>query len=210
MSAPKRIGVLALQGCVKPHLEHLAQIPSVEGCEVRTSSELRSVDALIVPGGESTTLLKLLKINQLEELFAQRIAEIPVWGICAGAILLAKEVSHPPQKSFGAVAVSIERNAFGRQLDSFESVVLGAQVAFIRAPRIREILDPSVEVLAKLESGEAVAVKQGQRLLTTFHPELSQTRPSVFHTLFASWAEAVGDKPTFSELSNTSSTLPLR
>jgi 5'-phosphate synthase pdxT subunit len=168
----------------------------VGAAEVRTPDDLRAVDALILPGGESTTMLKLIN----EEGLADPIIEFaragrPVMGTCAGAILLAREVTNPSQPSLGLIAITVERNAYGRQVDSFirgaETSIGGGPVeaVFIRAPKIRR-LGPEVEVIASL-GGEPVLVRQGGILAATFHPEL--TSDERVHRYFAeSLAGAMG------------------
>lgn len=168
------VGVLAFQGDFSAHCR------SLEACgasykEVRTQSDLDSIDGLIIPGGESTTMLKLLNIEGMVEplrAFGQRK---PIFGTCAGAILLASKVLHPVQESLGLVDLTVERNAYGRQIDSrivsldFNGKPLEA--VFIRAPIIRE-LGSGVNVLARY-NGDPVLVEQGKHLVSTFHPELT-------------------------------------
>ncbi len=179
--APK-VGVLALQGCVQPHFAHL-RAAGAEPVEVRTREDLNSVDGLILPGGESSTMLKLLNTLGLKQALCDFAARKPVWGICAGSILMAREVTHPQQESFAFMDISVERNAFGRQLESFTTELAGMKdVAFIRAPRIRT-LGPGVRVLADLE-GEPVWVEEGRHMASTCHPELSPETPSPFHLRF--------------------------
>jgi 5'-phosphate synthase pdxT subunit len=180
--AMKRVGVLALQGAVQPHFAHL-RAAGVEPVEVRTREELASVDGLIIPGGESSTMLKLLNILGLKQSLRDFAASKPMWGMCAGSILMAREVSHPAQESFGFMDLAIERNAFGRQLDSFTTEIAGMKdVAFIRAPRIRAF-GAGVRILAQFE-GEAVWVEEGRHMASTCHPELSLQTPSPFHRHF--------------------------
>ncbi|MBM3767535.1 MAG: pyridoxal 5'-phosphate synthase glutaminase subunit PdxT [Acidobacteria bacterium] len=169
------IGVLALQGDYEAHARAIVRAGG-EACEVRTAEELQAVDGLIIPGGESTTMLKLLdRENLFEPLRAFGNAK-PVFGTCAGAILLAREVSNPKQNSLGLVDIAVERNAYGRQLDSrvtsIEGENLGAMEAvFIRAPIIRRA-GAGVKVIASY-NGDPVLVEQGRHLVATFHPELS-------------------------------------
>lgn len=157
------IGVLALQGDFAAHAKAFGAV------EVRTAKEIDRVEGLILPGGESTTMLKIAEGSGIEEA-ARRLLDRGGWifGTCAGAILLAKEVVNPRQPSWGLLDVAIERNAYGRQVDSFESP-LGP---FIRAPRIRRV-GPGVEVLERW-NGDPVLVRQGRVTAATFHPELSE------------------------------------
>lgn len=172
-----RIGVLALQGDFAAHIEALAR-ETIDGVEVRYASQLLEVDGLIVPGGESTTLLNLMADRRLEAPLRDFHARGgALFGTCAGAILLARSVSRPAQPSFGFIDIDVERNAYGRQRESFETAevveAFGAAplpMVFIRAPRIRRV-GPGVEVIAAT-GGEPVLVRQGRVLAGTFHPEL--------------------------------------
>jgi 5'-phosphate synthase pdxT subunit len=174
------VGVLALQGAVGLHSHALTRL-GVEHLEVRTALDLASVDALIFPGGESTTMSKLLTMNALFEPVAARLkAGMPAFGTCAGMILLATNVidGRADQRSFGAIDIDVRRNAFGRQIDSFEADldVIGLPEArvhavFIRAP-IVERVGPGVEILAAVDDGRPVACRQGNVMVTSFHPEL--------------------------------------
>jgi 5'-phosphate synthase pdxT subunit len=174
------IGVLALQGDVA---EHLRAVRAAGGqpVPVRRQAELDAVDGLIIPGGESTTIWKLLSIFELAEPLRRRIgAGMPVFGSCAGMILLADRLVDraSEQDTLGAIDMTVRRNAFGRQLDSFESDLdLGGSpfhAVFIRAPWVEKV-GSGVEVLATEPStGKIVAVRQGQALATAFHPELTQ------------------------------------
>lgn len=172
-----KVGVLALQGAFAAHSECLQSL----GCdtvEVRLPRDLENVDALVMPGGESSTMSQLLLSSGLFDAIAQRIADgMAVFGTCAGMILLASEVldGRPDQRSFSAIDISVRRNAFGRQIDSFESTVTTSvgdfHGVFIRAPRI-ERLGPGVEVVGDL-NGEPVMVRQNKILAASFHPELA-------------------------------------
>jgi pyridoxal 5'-phosphate synthase pdxT subunit len=172
------IGVLAYQGDVREHLRALAEI-GADAVEVRTLADLDRVDGLVIPGGESTVIGKLAaRFGLLEPLRERAGAGLPVFGTCAGMILLAREVEGPPQDLLGVLDVRVRRNAFGRQVASFEAEVDvkgldGGPVAgaFIRAPWVAEA-GPDVDVLAELD-GRVVAVRQGNLLATAFHPELS-------------------------------------
>lgn len=186
------IGVLALQGDVREHLAALAEC-DVIARPVRRPEELASVDGLIIPGGESTTISKLAQIFDVFDPIQQRIKEgMPVYGSCAGMIMLADRVldGRPDQRSFGGIDMTVRRNAFGRQVDSFEAPVNldGAPfpAVFIRAPWV-EAVEAGVEVLGRVEDGpvdgKIVAVRQGHLLATSFHPEL--TGDLRVHQLFA-------------------------
>jgi 5'-phosphate synthase pdxT subunit len=182
MTAP-RIGVLALQGDVREHLAVLESLGSA-ALAVRRPGELATCDGLVIPGGESTTMAKLARIFELFEPLQERIAAgMPTFGTCAGMILLADRVEDgaPGQETLGGLDVTVRRNAFGRQVHSFEGEVGFAglddpvHAVFIRAPWV-EAAGPEVEVLARVESGEAVgrivAVRQGPLMATSFHPEV--------------------------------------
>ena len=185
MSRDPLVGVLAVQGDVREHLSVLAEC-GVLARPVRRPSELAEVDALVLPGGESTTIDKLTRAFELREPLLQRIKEgMPVYGSCAGMILLADRVVDAvgDQLTLGGIDMTVRRNAFGRQVDSFEqdlafSGVDGPPVraVFIRAPWVEQVGD-SVEVLATARAGEAdariVAVRQGNLLATSFHPEIT-------------------------------------
>jgi 5'-phosphate synthase pdxT subunit len=172
------IGVLALQGDYGSHARALEQV-NAQPKMVRTSAELAQVDGLIIPGGESTTFLKLLAREGLFAPLDQFVRTRPTFGTCAGCILLAKRVTHPEQQSLGALDATVERNAYGRQIDS--QIVTGPtilpggplEMVFIRAPRLTN-LGNEVEVLATRD-GSPVLVRQNNILAATFHPELSHT-----------------------------------
>jgi pyridoxal 5'-phosphate synthase pdxT subunit len=176
-----RVGVLALQGAFALHTKALARL-GADAVEVRTPAELARVDGLVIPGGESTTMSKLLEANELFEPIADRLSDgMATLGTCAGMILLAREVldGRDDQRSFGAIDIAVRRNAFGRQIDSFEAdlQVSGLPEApvhavFIRAPVVESVGD-EVDVLARVEGGRPVACRQGRVLVTSFHPELS-------------------------------------
>ena len=176
-----RIGVLALQGAVDLHVHALERL-GVETVEVRRTEDLARVDGLVLPGGESSTISKLLVINELFEPLAQRLNDgMPAFGTCAGMIMLASEIldGRDDQLSFGTIDISVRRNAFGRQIDSFETdlSVIGlpespVHAVFIRAPVVERV-GPGVEILAAVEEGRPVACRQGNVLVTSFHPELS-------------------------------------
>jgi pyridoxal 5'-phosphate synthase pdxT subunit len=180
------IGVLALQGDVREHVRAL-EACGASAHPVRRPAELDDVDALVIPGGESTTISKLSVEFGLADPIRKRIAGgMPAYGSCAGMIMLAAEVldGRPDQQSFGAIDMTVRRNAFGRQVDSFEAPVPLAGVAgepfhavFIRAPWVERV-GPDVEVLGRVPGpstpdGRIVAVRQGNLLATAFHPELA-------------------------------------
>ena len=178
-----KIGILALQGAFREHREVLDAL-GVEAVELRTPAELGALDALILPGGESTTMGMLLDSSGVRAPLAERLADgLPVLGTCAGLILLAREVvdGRPDQESFGAIDVAVRRNAYGRQRDSFEADLAVDGLpggpfpgVFIRAPRIEEV-GADAHVFAHL-AGEPVAVEQGRAIATSFHPELAGER----------------------------------
>jgi 5'-phosphate synthase pdxT subunit len=167
------VGVLALQGDFDAHRRRLEEL-GARVLLVRKPEQLDEVDGLVIPGGESSTFLKLLGESGFEKL-KQFVRLKPVFGTCAGAILLAKDVENPRQTGLGAIDIAIRRNAYGRQLDSsIRKGLLGdspIEMVFIRAPKIERV-GPSVEVLAK-EGPDAVVVRQGKTMAATFHPELS-------------------------------------
>ena len=172
-----QIGVLALQGAFAAHSDCLTSI-GVQSIEVRTPEQLNSVDALLMPGGESSTMSQLLESSGLFDPISTRIADgMPVFGTCAGMILLASEIldGRSDQRSFSAIDISVRRNAFGRQVDSFEGAINSSvgdfHGVFIRAPRIERVGD-EVEVLGSIND-EPVLVRQGNVLAASFHPELS-------------------------------------
>ena len=185
MVAPVRIGVLALQGDVREHVRSLTAV-GARACEVRRADELDDVDGLVLPGGESTTISRLLQVFELLEPLRERVAEgLPVYGSCAGMVLLADEVldGRPDQQGVGGLDVVVRRNAFGRQVDSFETDLAFTGVGevhavFIRAPWV-ERAGERAEVLARVPedgspaAGRVVAVRQGRVLATSFHPELT-------------------------------------
>jgi 5'-phosphate synthase pdxT subunit len=180
-----RIGVLAIQGNFASHAQALTEA-GAEPVEVRKPDELAGLDGLILPGGESTTMLRFLEKRGFFQALGEFCGSRPVFGTCAGAILLAREVLNPPQRSLGLLDAVVERNAYGRQIDSTiltaETALPGGplEMVFIRAPRIVET-GPRVEVLARRE-GFPVLVRQGALMAATFHPELSTDRR--VHRLF--------------------------
>jgi 5'-phosphate synthase pdxT subunit len=187
-----KIGVLALQGAFREHLATLASI-GVEGVEVRLPADLEDVAGLILPGGESTTLRRLIERWGLREpILALGRSGTPIFGTCAGMIILSAEIAGGEEPVLPLLHVVVERNAFGRQLDSFETdlavPILGdtrVHAIFIRAPIIEEV-GPEVDVLARLDDGRIVAVRERNVIATAFHPELAgETR---FHRLVATMA----------------------
>ena len=173
-----KVGILALQGDVSEHAQALSDL-GADAVEVRTAEALAAVDALILPGGESTTMSKLLASSGLFDVIGDRLLDgMPALGTCAGMILLASEVldGRPDQRSFGAIDLAVRRNAFGRQVDSFEAEldvdgVGRVPAVFIRAPYV-ECVGEGVEVLAAVDD-HPVLCRQGPVLAAAFHPELS-------------------------------------
>jgi 5'-phosphate synthase pdxT subunit len=188
-----RVGVLGLQGDFSEHLTTLRGI-GTEAVDVRRPEQLDDIDALIIPGGESTTIGKLAQNYGIIPKLRARVAEgMPVWGTCAGAIFLAKDVPGHPHPLAELMDITVERNAFGRQIDSFEADLdvegmTGGpfHAVFIRAPKITRV-GPKVSVLARLRDGTVVAARDGQLLATSFHPEL--TKDERFHRLFLTLGE---------------------
>ncbi len=191
--ATRCVGVLGLQGDFAEHLRTLREM-GADAVDVRRPAQLDEVDALIIPGGESTTIGKLAERYDILPKLKERVAEgMPVWGTCAGAIFIAKDVPGHPHPIAGLMDISVERNAFGRQLDSFEAdlEVKGMpgkpyHAVFIRAPKITP-MGKDVETLATLADGTVVAARQGNLLATSFHPEL--TRDDRFHRYFLSFGK---------------------
>lgn len=189
--------MLAVQGAFAEHINLLRQL-GVEAVPVRLPKDLVGVAGLILPGGESTTMRKLIDEWGLRQPILDLINKgAPVFGTCAGMILLSREITDGDKPVFPMLDISVKRNAFGRQLDSFESEldvpVLGdrkVHAVFIRAP-IVERVGPDVDVIAQLDDGRVVAVKKGQIIATAFHPELAgETR---FHRLVATMAAAFAE-----------------
>ncbi|MDX1413185.1 MAG: pyridoxal 5'-phosphate synthase glutaminase subunit PdxT [Candidatus Promineifilaceae bacterium] len=184
-----RIGVLALQGAFIEHIKILKSL-GVEAVEVRLPADLIGLDGLIIPGGESTTIGKLAEIYGLVGPLRKFAAKKPVWGTCAGMIFLAKDIGLD-QPLLGVMDIVVERNAFGRQVDSFETALDvemlnngSAQpfpAVFIRAPQLKSVRGQA-HVIAQLEDGTAVAAEEGKWLATAFHPEL--TGDHRFHQYF--------------------------
>lgn len=196
-----KVGILALQGAVESHARLLRQV-GASPVEVRTPADLAEADALVIPGGESTTISHLLGRNELFEPIADRLAAgMPAMGTCAGMILLAAQVldGRPDQQCFGAIDIDVRRNAYGRQVDSFEAdldLALDPQVhhvhaVFIRAPVVERV-GPGVDVLATVD-GQPVCCRQGPVLVTAFHPELAGD-PRI-HEAFLALASAARPGP---------------
>ena len=176
MSSGPRVGVLALQGAFEAHRAMLTRL-GADPVLVRAPEQLRSLDGLILPGGESSTFLRHLERDSMYAALDRFVRQRPTFGTCAGAILLAREVSNPAQPSLGVLDINVERNSYGRQI---HSTILHAgsslsgpplEMVFIRAPRIARI-GPEVWVLAR-RGDDPVLVEQGHLLAATFHPELS-------------------------------------
>ncbi|MCC6539864.1 MAG: pyridoxal 5'-phosphate synthase glutaminase subunit PdxT [Bryobacterales bacterium] len=173
------VGVLALQGGFEAHRRAFDELGAATR-EVRTAAELAGVDALVMPGGESTTMLKLIEAERLWEPLGEFGAAKPVFATCAGAILLAREVLHPAQASLGLADLTIERNAYGRQVHStvaridYDGQPASLEAVFIRAPIIRRVGE-DVRVLGTYQ-GDPVLVSAGRHLIATFHPELTAGR----------------------------------
>ncbi len=183
----RRIGVLALQGSVAEHLAALSSLPDVRAVPVRAVDALRGLDGIILPGGESTTLARLLRLQGLMEPLRRRLADgLPAWGTCAGMILLAREVAGETAH-LALMDIAVRRNAYGRQLGSFRTrltltgfVDHPVESVFIRAPWIERVWGDA-RVLAT-HKGKIVAARQGRLLVTAFHPEL--TPDTAVHAAF--------------------------
>ncbi len=179
-----KVGVLALQGDYEAHRKAIESVGGT-AIEVRTKADLDSIDGLIIPGGESTTMLRLLREENLFEPLQQFGKENPIFGTCAGAILLARTVLNPEQESLNLLDIDVQRNAYGRQVDSHISPIQiqdigNVEAVFIRAPIIRRA-GSEVQVLAE-HRGDPVLVSQGKHMAATFHPEL--TKDARIHQLF--------------------------
>ncbi|CUN89643.1 Glutamine amidotransferase subunit pdxT [Turicibacter sanguinis] len=183
-----KVGVLAIQGAVAEHLELLNQIPDVCAQEVKYLDELNEIDGLIIPGGESTAIGRLLRdFNLLQPLKERILNGMPVWGTCAGMILLAKSLENDPTVHLGVMDITVERNAYGRQLGSFTTEVEIEKISsnkiplvFIRAPYVTQVKS-DVDILLEVNN-HIVACQQKQMLATSFHPEL--TKDTSFHRYF--------------------------
>ncbi|MGH2366145.1 MAG: pyridoxal 5'-phosphate synthase glutaminase subunit PdxT [Chloroflexota bacterium] len=187
-----KIGILALQGAFAEH-EAVLRALGAEVVQVRLPEQLRGLRGLIIPGGESTTMAKLMAAYQLEQPIRQLAEQgVPLWGTCAGMIAMARDIGGSTQPRLGLMDIAVSRNAFGRQVDSFEQDlavdVLGAQpfhAVFIRAPLLTRV-GPAVRVLARLQDGRMVAAEERNLLVTAFHPEL--TADNRFHEHFLNLA----------------------
>ena len=186
------IGVLAVQGDFAAHLRMLARL-GVEAIQVRRASELDVMDGLIIPGGESTTMLKFVEEETLGDALKSFAASgKPIFATCAGAILVASEVTNPPQASLGLIDIAVARNAYGRQVDSFISAVDttfaggSLEAVFIRAPRITRVGDKVITIASR--EGEPVMVCEGNIIAATFHPELTNDERA--HRMFIEMAES--------------------
>lgn len=175
--AGKTVGILALQGAFIEH-EQALQKCGVRSIQVRTAAELQKVDGLVIPGGESTTIGKLMRQYGLDKIIADKTAAgMPVWGTCAGMILMAKEIADSDQYRLGLMDIRVKRNAFGRQVDSFETDLDIAGIGktrgvFIRAPYIEKVWG-EVRVLARVKDKIVMAQQGANLLVTAFHPELT-------------------------------------
>ncbi|MGE0056469.1 MAG: pyridoxal 5'-phosphate synthase glutaminase subunit PdxT [Dehalococcoidia bacterium] len=191
------VGVLALQGDFAEHEAVLRRL-GVESRQVRLPRDLEGLSALIIPGGESTTITRLIDLYNLRQPLRAFAAANPVWGTCAGMIVMATQVSDLDREPLGVMDIDVQRNAFGRQIDSFETNLDVAEVEggpvhafFIRAPLINSV-GPSVKVLAEIEGQGIVAARQGHLLVTSFHPEL--TEDGRMHRYFLSLVSPAGVK----------------
>src|SRR5579884_1718642 len=187
----KTVGVLALQGDFEAHRKAVERA-GARAVEVRAKDQLETIDGLILPGGESTTMLKLLEAEGLAAAVREFGLKKPIYGTCAGAILLAREVTNPPQPSLDLIDITVERNGYGRQIDSRIAPIELAQggtaeAVFIRAPIIRRV-GPQTKVLATYLDAP-VLVEQGRHLAATFHPELSNGGNQI-HNLFVEKVKA--------------------
>ena len=194
-AAALKVGVLAVQGDFAEHIAVLKRLDA-DTVEVRQPRDLGGVDALIMPGGESTTFSRLMDLYGLKEPIKEMASKgVPIWGTCAGLIMMAQELTEKPPVPMGLMNIQAVRNAFGRQVNSFEEdleiMPLGASLfraVFIRAPAIARVGE-DVEVLARLADGRPVAVQEKNLLATSFHPELTQDPR--FHQYFLSLVKGV-------------------
>jgi len=188
-----RVGVFALQGTFIEHIHSLRQL-GVDASPIRLCRELDALDGLIIPGGESTTMLRLMENFKLIQPVREMARHgLPIWGTCAGVVLLARDVSNYEMETLGLVDMKVRRNAFGSQIDSFEAdldiPLVGAEpfhAVFIRAPIIEEV-KPGVEIVSRLPDGTIVAVRQNRLLACAFHPEFTQDLR--FHRYFLDMVE---------------------
>ncbi len=183
-----RIGILAIQGDFLEHKQALAKL-EIEASEVRLPGQLDGIDGLIIPGGESTTIVQLIDIFEFRQVLTERVRSgLPVWGTCAGMIAIADKLTDPRPEPLHLMDIEVVRNGFGRQIDSFEQDIQIDEVdgqpfraVFIRAPVVKSV-GKSVKVLATIDNEGPAAVRQGHMLATSFHPEL--TDDSRVHELF--------------------------
>ena len=188
-----KLGVLAIQGDFAEHREVLDKL-GVESVEIRLPHQLDAVDGLIIPGGESTTIVQLIDIYDFRGKLMQKAAEgMPIWGTCAGMIVISKRLTDHRPDPLGLMNIEVSRNAFGRQVDSFEADLEVGDIdgpafraVFIRAPVVNRVGE-GVRVLARVEDGRPVAVRQDKLLATSFHPEL--TNDTRVHELFVRMVE---------------------
>ena len=182
------VGILALQGAVEPHAEKLHRL-GARVKFVKNEKDLTSLSGIILPGGESTTMLHLLNLNHLWKPLADFVSSHPTWGLCAGAILLAREVAHPHQASLGSIDIEVTRNAYGRHIDSFVDHISPTsnwpdshtqEAVFIRAPKFTKV-GSRCKILFE-HQGYPVAVQQDNKLAMSYHPELSLS--DIFHKYF--------------------------
>jgi pyridoxal 5'-phosphate synthase pdxT subunit len=189
----KKVGVLGLQGAIAEHIDKLNQIESIQASVVKYKAEIESVDALIIPGGESTAIGRLLADFDLTDSLKARIqAGMPVWGTCAGMIVLAKNICNDTRRHLEVMDIEVKRNGYGRQLDSFNTCVSLPDISpneiplvFIRAPYVVAVAS-NVDVLLRV-NGNIVACRQDNMLATSFHPEL--TNDISFHKYFVGMIE---------------------
>ena len=193
MPTPTRIGVLAVQGDFLEHRQALSRL-GIDAPEIRLPHQLDEIDGLIIPGGESTTIVQLIDIYGFRDSLRRKAqAGLAIWGTCAGMIVIANRLTDRRPEPLRLMDIEVSRNAFGRQVDSFEADIQFEDIegapfhcVFIRAPVVKRVGE-SVKVLAALDDGRPVAVRQGRMLATAFHPEL--TGDSRIHELFARMVE---------------------
>jgi 5'-phosphate synthase pdxT subunit len=193
----KKVGVLGLQGAVSEHVDRLNKLDNVEPLVVKYKNEIEAVDALIIPGGESTAIGKLLADFDLTNTLKSRILSgMPVWGTCAGMIILAKKIFNDERRHLEVMDIEVMRNGYGRQIDSFSTTVNLPEVSsndiplvFIRAPYVVNA-DPDVKVILRVNE-KIVACRQGNMLATSFHPEL--TKDLSFHKYFVDMIKTVDE-----------------
>lgn len=184
----KKVGVLALQGAVTEHINKLGKFENIQPCIVKYQNEIEAIDALIIPGGESTAIGKLMADFDLSGIIKSRILSgMPVWGTCAGMIILAKKICNDERRHLEVMDIEVKRNGYGRQIDSFSTAVKLHEISpdviplvFIRAPYVVDTA-PNVDILLRV-NGNIVACRQDNMLATSFHPEL--TEDLSFHKYF--------------------------